>query len=84
MSKPTYNYCGVCGRVPHDDTEEPNYGPIRWWGPDDGWKIGTLCRWCKEEKEDEKPSPEDYAYSRTNGVLDAEPDTDQDYTELLQ
>ena len=41
----TYNYCGICGHVPKTRTDEPNRAPLRWWDPDDGWKIGSLCRW---------------------------------------
>ena len=66
----SYNYCGICGRTPKTNTEEPNYAPIRWWDPDDGWKIGTLCRWCAEETEHDKPKPGDYAFEATNGVAD--------------
>lgn len=50
--KNSYNYCGICGRTPSStpsNSEEPNRAPVSWWDPDDGWKIGTLCRWCYEE-----------------------------------
>lgn len=75
--KISYNYCGICGHVPKDDQSEPNRAPVRWWDPDDGWKIGTLCRWCHEESEFSKPKPGDFAFSKTNGVAD-NVDTDED------
>ena len=79
----SYNYCGVCGHIPQSG-DEPNRAPLRWWDPDDGWKIGTLCRWCAEEVLDRKPAPEDYAVATraTNGVCD-EYDTDEDPFEAL-
>lgn len=61
-ARPSYNFCGICGRVPKEDAET-NWAPIRWWDCDDGWKIGTLCRWCFDEVENDKPKPSDYAYA---------------------
>ncbi len=81
-AKPTYNYCGICGRVPKTSKDEPNLAPVRWWDPDDGWKIGSLCRWCAEENLDVKPKPEDFAFDRTNHVAD-QTDTDEDPIEAL-
>jgi hypothetical protein len=75
----SYNYCGICGRVPQSRNEEPNYAPLRWWDPDDGWKIGTLCHWCHDEVFAVKPRPSDYAFERTNSVCDSA-DTDEDPT----
>ncbi len=83
MWKASYLYCGICGRQPQTQLEEPNRGPIRWWDPDDGWKIGTLCRWCHDEYGDVKPHPDDYAYSVTNGVCDDDSGTDEDPTIAL-
>ena len=64
--------------------DAPNRAQLRWWDPDDGWKIGTLCRWCAEEALDRQPRPEDYAVATraTNGVCD-DCDTDEDPTEAL-
>ena len=78
-AKVSYNYCGICGRTPETSLDEPNLAPLRWWDPDDGWKIGTLCRWCAEEALDRKPQPDDFAVATraTNGVCD-ECDTDED------
>lgn len=73
----TYNYCGICGHVPKTRTDEPNRAPLRWWDPDDGWKIGSLCRWCAEEALDQQPKPTDYAARRTNHVAD-DVNTDED------
>jgi hypothetical protein len=77
----TYNYCGMCGRVPKEN-EEPNYAPLRWWDCDDGWKIGSLCRWCAQEVLNEKPKEEDYAFRTTNGFCDNE-NTDEDILEVF-
>lgn len=57
---PSYIYCNVCGRTP-DAEDEPNYAPIQWWDPDEGWKIGTLCRSCAREAVARKPQPDDWA-----------------------
>lgn len=76
-SRISYNYCGVCGRIPKDKTEPTNFGPIRWWDPDDGWKIGTLCESCYNEVGKDVPKPDDFAYELTNGVCDDE-NTDED------
>ena len=73
----SYNYCGLCGRTPHTNLDEPNYAPMRWWDPDDGWKITTLCRHCWQDVCDDMPKAEDYAYRNTNGTCDVE-NTDED------
>ena len=73
----TYNHCQICGHVPKGPMPEPNRAPLRWWDADDGWKIGSLCRWCAEEHLDDRPKPDDYAATRTNHVAD-EVDTDED------
>jgi hypothetical protein len=73
----SYNYCGICGHTPKTNQDEPNRAPLRWWDPDDGWKIGTLCRWCAQEALDAKPKEGDFAYRRTNEVCD-DCNTDED------
>ena len=73
----TFNYCGVCGRVPRTRAEEPNRAPLRWWDPDDGWKVGSLCHWCAEDVLPARPSLGDYAYAQTNGIAD-DVNTDED------
>jgi hypothetical protein len=77
----SYNYCGICGHTPQTNTDEPNYAPLRWWDPDDGWKIGTLCHWCHDESFTDRPKPTDYAVATnsTNGVAD-DVNTDEDPT----
>jgi hypothetical protein len=78
----TYQYCGICGHVPQTSEDEPNTIE-RWWDCDNGWKIGALCPGCKEENEGVEPDPEDYAYKYTNGILDCEPETDEDIIDIL-
>jgi len=65
--------------------DEPNRAPVRWWDPDDGWKIGTLCEWCHEDSEGVKPQADDFAVvtGLTNGLADSI-DTDEDPMELIQ
>ena len=77
----SYNYCGICGHIPKQD-DEPNRQPIRWWDPDDGWKIGTLCRHCWEDYGNVQPKETDFAYNKTNGVCDDE-NTDEDASEAF-
>lgn len=81
-SRQSYNYCGICGRTPQTNLDEPNYAPLRWWDPDDGWKIGTLCRWCAEDYLNTKPKRGDFAYPSTNGVCD-DCNTDEDPVDAL-
>lgn len=81
-SRISYNYCGICGRTPQTNLDEPNYAPLRWWDPDDGWKIGTLCSHCAREFLPVKPSKDDYAYRDTNGVCD-DCNTDEDPIQAL-
>jgi len=78
----SYNYCGICGHQPSTSDDDPNRAPLRWWDPDDGWKIGALCRGCADEFLDVKPKPTDYAVATksTNGVCDDE-NTDEDSLE---
>ncbi len=59
--KNSYNYCRVCGHIPGEG-DEPNRAPIKFWEPDDGWVIGTLCPACHEEYGDAQPNPSDFAY----------------------
>jgi hypothetical protein len=73
----TYNSCRICGSQPRTNMDEMNIGPVRFWEPDDGWIIGSLCRSCHEEYGHAKPKPTDYAYQGSNRVCDVE-DTDED------
>ena len=83
MAKVTYNYCGVCGHVPQTEQDEPNRAPLRWWDPDDGWKIGSLCRWCAEDYLDVQPKKGDFALHNTNSVCD-DCNTDEDPIEAIE
>lgn len=85
----SYNHCGICGSTPKKN-DEPNRAPVKWWDPDDGWKIGTLCRWCFDDVCDDVPKPDDYAVATKPaaaieaGVPDLDDvDTDEDPTEAL-
>ena len=78
----SYNYCGICGHVPHEG-DESNRAPMRWWDPDDGWKIGTLCRGCYEDYGDRQPCETDFAFKTSNGICDDE-NTDEDSSEALE
>lgn len=78
----TYNYCGICGHVPQSAESEPNRAPLRWWDPDDGWKIGSLCPHCFEDYGNTQPKETDFAYRSTNEVCD-DCNTDEDPTEAL-
>ena len=78
----SYVYCNICGHRP-DSNDEPNRAPLRWWDCDDGWKIGTLCRWCAEEALQCEPKPTDFAYKRTNAVCDNDPGEGTDEDPLL-
>ena len=80
MSKPlselrlSYNHCHICGRVPRTMMDEANVGPVKFWGPDDGWVVATLCRWCYQEHGDAQPDPGDFAYG--NQSISVETDED--------
>ncbi len=77
----SYNYCGICGHVPQND-DKPNRAPVRWWDPDDGWKIGTLCPNCIEDYGNTKPKESDFAFRDTNHVCD-DCNTDEDPIDAL-
>lgn len=94
--RPSYIYCGICGRTPRcapegmradhpnrptADESLPNFGPVKWWDPDDGWKIGTLCTFCMEEVTNDKPKEGDYAYENQDNI-DVY-NTDEDPSEAL-
>ena len=49
-------YCGICG----DRDVIPR--AVRYWDPDDGWRMGVLCHGCHEEYRDRGPQASDYAY----------------------
>jgi len=73
---PTFGYCHICGHEPEKQTDASNR-VLRYWDPNDGWKITSLCPDCAEDALLTEPSPEDYAFPRTNGIAD-DIDTDED------
>ena len=48
-------YCGFCG------TKEVVPVAVRYWDPDDGWRMGVLCAGCGEDCTDRGPQPDDFA-----------------------
>lgn len=94
-TRSTYNHCQICGHRPgsstsmpswpeeHEEPDRANMTPLRWWDPDDGWKIGTLCLDCWDEVSIRKPEEGDYAFELTNGVCD-KADTEVDYQHILE
>lgn len=50
-----YGHCGVCG------TRDIVPCAVRWWDPDDGWRLGVLCGACIEHVRDRGPRVDDYA-----------------------
>ncbi len=61
-------YCGVCGT--RGDSLIPQ--AVRWYDPDDGWKMGVLCGDCGEEVREQGPRAEDYAVVTGKVILQAE------------
>lgn len=53
--------CDVCG-----DTTNLIPRAVRFWDPDDGWRVGVLCLWCTKDREQRGPKPQDYAYAKRN------------------
>lgn len=56
--------CDICG-------ERYNLIPraVRYWSPDDGWKMGVLCGGCTAECDERGPQEGDYAVcTRANQV----------------
>ena len=51
-------YCGICGS--RGDELIPQ--AVRYWDPDDGWRVGTLCSYCGEEAAARGPQVGDYAH----------------------
>jgi len=50
--------CGICG-----DSSDDSLVPVAvsFWDPDDGWRVGVLCRYCGEEAAERGPRDDDYA-----------------------
>ena len=58
-------YCGICGSR-SDDELVPQ--AVRFWDPDDGWKVGVLCTYCGEEAAARGPRHDDYACLTEDGA----------------
>jgi hypothetical protein len=56
-------YCGVCG------SREVVPVAVRYWDPDDGWRMGVLCTGCGEDCSERGPRPGDYA-CRTRDIAE--------------
>jgi hypothetical protein len=68
-------YCGICGcRKCVDDGDEYGLVPqaVRYWDPDDGWRMGVLCVGCGEDCYRRGPQPGDYASQVLDGESQAE------------
>lgn len=68
-------YCGICGsrtfaENPHDRGVVPL--AVRYWDPDDGWKMGVLCVGCGEDCTSHGPRPDDFACREQAHILAAE------------
>jgi hypothetical protein len=48
-------YCGICGN------REVVPVAVRYWDPDDGWRMGVLCEGCGADCTDRGPKPDDFA-----------------------
>lgn len=57
-------YCGICG----DRGESLVPQAVRFWDPDDGWKMGVLCVGCGADARENGPKQEDYAYQTANPI----------------
>lgn len=63
-------YCGICGHTCDRCPLDPWGGErcaspllpeqVRWWDPDDGWRVGVLCRGCGEDAAERGPRQGDF------------------------
>lgn len=61
-------YCGICGEPATEDDNCPVVPrAVRYWSPDDGWKVGVLCVYCADAVRNRGPQPGDYAYGGPGG-----------------
>jgi hypothetical protein len=56
-------YCGICGC--RSESLVPR--AVRWWDPDDGWKMGVLCVGCGIEASARGPRAGDFAMGADPG-----------------
>jgi hypothetical protein len=59
-------YCGICG------SRDVVPVAVRYWDPDDGWRMGVLCGGCGEDCSERGPRPDDYACRTTDIVEQAQ------------
>lgn len=57
-------YCGICG----DRGESLIPQAVRFWDPDDGWKMGVLCVGCGIDVQENGPEQGDYAYRKMDSL----------------
>lgn len=81
--KGTFNHCQICGHIPKDQYDELNLDCVKYWEPDDGWRIGTLCVDCFDEFGSIQPKPTDLAYQRRNEIADSNVNTESDPIDAL-
>ncbi len=78
-------YCSICGH--RGDALIARQ--VRYWDPDDGWRVGVLCSYCGEETAERGPRKGDYAYREAaEGAMKADVlasmgDEDATYTETM-
>ena len=63
------SHCSICGDSDREDA--PLSHVLRYWDPDEGYKAGRLCHYCRPEAK-RKPAPTDYAYDRRREVFSDE------------
>ena len=54
-------YCCICGGSPVPQA-------VRYWDPDDGWKLGVLCEGCGAEACERGPREGDFACAESVSV----------------
>ena len=53
--------CGLCGETAPEGTSPLLPQAVRWWDPDDGWRLGVLCLGCGQEARTRGPHRDDFA-----------------------
>ena len=57
--------CNICG------IQDATLRVVRYWDSDDGWRVKSLCRSCRELYGKRKPAADDYAMNAPAEVLRA-------------
>lgn len=82
-------YCAVCGEKATSAVTCPVVArAVRYWDPDDGWRVGVLCVHCAPGVAKHGPAPGDYAYRMVEDVAEridvvAANDLDAAYSDSL-